>query len=190
MHIDIHSRKVRLAAGAAAFLGLVAWLVPPTTPQSRPSPLRAFATIDPHRDDAAALPRGRTATVWSAEAWRRWHAGEAAAPPPLAVPAPMPVLPPPRVAAPRRAAPPPPAADEDRYWEEREAEDRRWAERRQEDEHRWRQRWREERRWSEEGDRWDPDGEDRAYERRERVIERRMRRFPDDDPYYEGEDEG
>lgn len=185
MRIDLQDRRLRIAAGTAAFVGLVAWLVPPTRPQSQPSQLLAFARVDSHRDDAARIAQHST-TIYSAAAWKRWYAGEAAPPP---APPPPPVVAPP--AAPVRPRPVvqrpiqrPDVYDDD--WEEREADHRRWAKQRREDDRLWRESQRDEdRRWARGDERWTSEAEDRAYERRQRRIDRRDRRDPEDDPYYD-----
>lgn len=187
MRIDLQDRRLRIAAGVTGFAALVAWLVPPTTPQSLPSPLLPYAKIDSHRDDAGAAGRDRRTTVWSADAWKRWYAGEAR--PPTVRPAYADPVPPATERAARRPRLQPTRPRDrqdddgwsDRDWEEREADRQRWMDERAEREAR-REAEREDRRWEREQARRDRE-EYRAWERRE--AERRTRRYPDDDRYDE-----
>ena len=208
MRIDLHSRRVQAAAGVAGFVALVAWLLPPTTPRSLPSPLLAYARIDSHRDDAGTQRRDRRVTIWSAAAWKRWYAGEAPPPPPPVPPGALPVAAAPTVAAKtpaRAAAILRPRADDGGWWADREAEHRRWLEQRREDDRLWRESlrgdgrnldrraerdddgWADGDRMAARPDRAEARTEPRTEQRRDRIIERRMRRFPDDDPYYDPE---
>lgn len=187
MRIDLQDRRFRIAVGSAGFLALVAWLVPPTTPQSQPSPLRAFANVDPHLDDAAAVKRNHRTTIWSADTWKRWYAGEARAPSAQAVPA-IPAVtiekPAARPQAQRRQR----GSDvdsgrwDDRDWEESEGDRRRWLDERDSD----RMAAQEERLWEREQARRDRE-EYRAWQQRQREAEWRARPYPDDDPYYDEE---